>query len=107
MGPIHVSVFGSAARANGDVESDIDVFVVRPEAIGEDNEQWRAQIDKLTKDVESWSGNHAGIAEVSEADLRRLQRDRPPLVRELERDAVLLAGTPAAEFRKGDDDESS
>ncbi len=62
VGPIHVSVFGSAARANGDVESDIDVFVVRPEAIGEDNEQWRAQIDKLAKDVESWSGNHAGIA---------------------------------------------
>ncbi len=98
IGPVHASVFGSAARADGDVESDIDLFIVRPQAIEEDDERWRAQIDKLAKDIERWSGNHAGIAEVSEADLRRLQRERPPIVRELERDAVLLVGTPAAEF---------
>lgn len=96
--PVHASVFGSAARADGDAESDIDLFIVRPVSIDEGDEQWRAQVDQLAKDVESWTGNRAGIAEVSQADIRRLKRQRPPVVRELEADAVVLAGTPASEL---------
>lgn len=96
--PIHASVFGSAARGDGDVESDIDLYIVRPKGIDEDDEQWRAQIDQLAKDVESWTGNHAGIVEVPESDVRRLRREQPPVVQELERDSVVLAGTPVAEL---------
>lgn len=96
--PVHASVFGSAARGDGDVESDIDLFIVRPNGVGEDNERWRAQIDRLAKQVESWTGNRASIAEASQADVRRLKRERAPVVRELESDAVALAGTPLSEF---------
>lgn len=91
--PVHASIFRSAARGDGDVESDIDLFVVRPNGIGEDDERWRAQIDQLARQVESWTGNHAGIAEASQADIGRLKRERPGIVREFESDAVILAGT--------------
>lgn len=80
------------------MESDIDLFIVRPNGIGEDDERWRAQIDQLAEYVESWTGNRAGIAEVSQADVRRLKRERPPVVRELESDAVVLAGMPVSEL---------
>src|SRR5437764_8078449 len=30
VAPVHVSIFGSAARGDGDTASDIDIFVIRP-----------------------------------------------------------------------------
>src|SRR5215210_1035692 len=33
VAPVHVSLFGSAARRDGGIESDIDVFVVRPDGV--------------------------------------------------------------------------
>jgi hypothetical protein len=92
--PLHASLFGSAARSDGDTASDIDLLVIRPVGIHEDDPAWRAQIESLADDVLRWTGNHAGIADVGEGDLKRLSRDRPPIVEEVERDAILLAGTP-------------
>jgi predicted nucleotidyltransferase len=40
----HVSLFGSAARGDGDTHSDIDVFVVRPDGIDEDQPTWRGLV---------------------------------------------------------------
>lgn len=93
--PVHVSVFGSAARGDGDTASDVDIFIVRSDDVVEDDEQWREQVDGLAASVLSWTGNHAGIAEVSETDLRRLGRERPPIVAELEEHAVALLGLSA------------
>ncbi len=91
----HASLFGSAARGDGDVASDIDLLIVRPSAVDADDEIWRAQIDELADIVLRWSGNHAGIAEFSEDELPRLRDERPPVVEQVQRDAVDLAGEPA------------
>jgi DNA-binding transcriptional ArsR family regulator len=96
--PAHVSVFGSAARGDGDTASDIDLFVVRPARVAADDPQWRTQLAQLGEDVFGWTGNHAGIAEVSASDVRRLRRERPPIVAELERDSVTLAGPQPREL---------
>ena len=93
--PTHVSVFGSAARADGDEHSDIDVFVVRPTTVDIDDAAWREQLDVLAENVRRWTGNHAGISEVGEAELGELARDRPPIVAEIERDGVTLVGKDA------------
>jgi len=94
VAPAHVSLFGSAARGDGDARSDIDVFVVRPARVAEDDPRWRAQLERLSDDVYAWTGNHAGLSEVSEADMGRLRRERPPIVAELRQDAITLAGPP-------------
>lgn len=99
--PLHVSIFGSAARGDGDTDSDIDILVVRPSGVDEEDEQWRSQLDSLAADVHSWSGNHAGIAEIRERDLARLRRERPPVVASVEAEAITVSGDePSVVFRK-------
>lgn len=92
--PIHLSMFGSAARGDGSVESDIDLFLVRPDPIAEDDQTWLEQRDRLARQVLSWTGNHAGIAEVAEGEVRSLVESRRRIVGELHRDAVVLYGAP-------------
>jgi len=98
VSPAHVSIFGSAARGDGDARSDIDIFVVRPAGVAEDDPGWREQLERLADHVYDWTGNHAALSEVSAADVRRLRRERPPVVGELRRDAITLAGPAPAEL---------
>lgn len=99
--PIHASIFGSAARGDGDTKSDLDILVIRPRDVEEEAARWRSQINSLAADVHSWSGNHAGIAEISERDLARLRRERPPVVTSVEADAITLTGDePSTLFRR-------
>jgi predicted nucleotidyltransferase len=98
VAPAHVSIFGSAARGDGDTRSDIDIFVVRPAGVAEDHPSWRAQLEGLSDHVYDWTGNRAALSEVSAADVRRLRRERPPVVEELRRDAVTLIGPEPAEL---------
>lgn len=96
--PLHLSLFGSAARGDGDLESDIDVFCVRPANVDEDDPRWREQLDTLARQVRRWSGNPLALSEVSETELRRLRREQPPIVASLRADALTLAGADAAEL---------
>jgi predicted nucleotidyltransferase len=98
--PVHASLFGSTARGDGDVDSDIDLFIVRPQGLDEEDAQWRTQIDDLSERVLSWTGNHAGVIEIGEKELPGLRRKRPPVVAELERDAIDLAGPPVSRLLK-------
>lgn len=90
--PIHASLFGSAARGDGDASSDIDLLIVRPADVDPEDLLWRDQLDELAHRVRRWTGNNAGIAEVSEGELPRLRKDRPPVAEEVSKDAVDLAG---------------
>jgi predicted nucleotidyltransferase len=95
MPAVHASMFGSAARGAGDASSDIDLLVVRPQNVGSEDPTWRGQLHDLTVAVERWTGNHAGISEVGEEEISELASKRPPVVEELERDAITLAGPEA------------
>lgn len=99
--PIHASIFGSAARGDGDTESDIDILVIRPKDVEEEDELWRSQINSLAAAVHSWTGNHAGIAEIAERDLARLRRERPAVVKNVVADGITLVGDePSRLFRR-------
>jgi predicted nucleotidyltransferase len=89
---VHASMFGSAARADGDAESDIDLLVVRPAGIDEEDSRWRAQLDALNDAVYAWTGNHAGVIELAEPDLEHLRRDPPAILGDLRADGIDLAG---------------
>jgi len=96
IAPVHVCMFGSVARGEGDVHSDIDLFVVRPGRVPEEDERWREQLDELARRVQRWTGNRAGIAEVAETEIERLRDDAPPIIAELRADSITLAGPEVA-----------
>lgn len=95
--PVHASLYGSAARQDGGRDSDIDVFLVRPDGVSEDDEGWARGVDDLRSAVERWTGNAVQILELGEREARALPADDPSstLVAGLRRDAVDLAGVPA------------
>ena len=96
--PVHGSLFGSTARGDGDGDSDIDLFVVRPDATTADDPTWLKHIDQLRAAVASWTGNQASIVEIALTDCATLRTDNPHVVQEMERDGILLAGTPLSEL---------
>jgi predicted nucleotidyltransferase len=92
--PVHASMFGSTARGDGDTGSDIDLLVVRPREVDEEDTAWRAQLEALGEFVHAWTGNHAGVAELGEAELANLRRKPPPILSDLRSDGIDLAGLP-------------
>jgi predicted nucleotidyltransferase len=92
--PVHASMFGSAARADGDTESDIDLLIVRPADVDEEDLAWRAQLDALNDAVYSWTGNDASVVELGDEDIGRLRRNPPPILADLRADGIDLAGLP-------------
>jgi DNA-binding transcriptional ArsR family regulator len=96
----HASLFGSAARGDGNSASDIDLFVVRRTEIDSEDGGWSRQLDELADQVWLWTGNHTGVVEVSEADLPRLLEERPPVLEEVEQDGIDLAGMPLRKWMK-------
>jgi DNA-binding transcriptional ArsR family regulator len=93
--PVHASMFGSAARGDGNAHSDIDLLLVRSASVDGDDPVWRDQVQRLADAAERWTGNHAGISEIGEEELLRLATERPPIVEELEQHATTLAGPDA------------
>ncbi len=90
--PYHASLFGSASRCDGGTDGVIDVFLVRPPGLDAEAPGWRSDVDALSAAVLRWTGNRAGIAEVSIGDVQRLKRERPAIVENLECDVITLVG---------------
>ncbi|WP_433016794.1 nucleotidyltransferase domain-containing protein [Kribbella sp. CA-294648] len=95
--PLHASVFGSAARGDGGVSSDVDLLIVHEFSSVEGPEQtWIDQITELGDRVYRWSGNHLQAYELnSEGFLRHVQAGEP-IVKDWRRDAITVSGP---EFR--------
>ncbi len=96
--PAHASLFGSAARGDGDVDSDIDLFIVRPAGVDAEDATWDAQLTDIGEAVLAWTGNHAGIIDLAERDIRQMQEESPPVLGDLQRDGIDLAGIPLREL---------
>jgi predicted nucleotidyltransferase len=95
IAPLHVSLFGSAARGDGGTQSDIDLFVVRASDVDEDEPLWRDQIDELSDQIQRWTGNHASVVERDESQLASLRETQPPILGELLSDAIVISGSRA------------
>ena len=97
--PVSVIVFGSLARGDASVQSDIDLVVVRPAAVGEESDDWRRAVEAWRLEVRRRSGNAAEIVEVDEGEIGRLLRSRRPMWKDVMRDGVVVYGAPLAELR--------
>ena len=85
--PRLVGVFGSAARRDGDEDSDIDLLILSDAA--DASERGAA----LAEQVQRWTGNVTHVVTVTPAELRRLKQAREPLLDEWSRDVVAIVGS--------------
>ena len=90
--PVAAAVFGSAARGDGGLASDIDLFIIRPTEVSDDDPQWEDQIAALSTLIHRWSGNAASAIQVSPAQVAEMLTRNKPIVESLRRDAVSLLG---------------
>jgi hypothetical protein len=118
--PVYGCVFGSAARGDGDAESDIDLLLVHAPLPGErvprrrsggldavagfaaefttaqltDRQlaTWQRQVDQLRGLVRGWTGNPLQVLEMSTFLWAGQQRRQSALFVEISRDAVEVAG---------------
>ena len=92
IAPLHVSLFGSAARRDGDAASDIDVLIVRPDSVGDDDDAWASQVGALRDAVSAWTGNRCQVFDVRLAQFAEQVRSGDPLVDSWRRDGIHLFG---------------
>lgn len=117
--PLYACVFGSAARADGDEASDIDVLLVHPPFPGEKAPArmtpsvlaaladavgasvwssvevdavaaWERQVDRLRELVEAWTGNPLQVVDLSFFEWRRPSAHHRPLLADVQRDGIEL-----------------
>jgi predicted nucleotidyltransferase len=115
--PLYASVFGSAARGDGDETSDIDLLLVHPpfpgekkpagltpnvraqltDALGtamlsstESQPQWEGQIDHVRELVERWTGNSLQVVDLSFYEWRHPAKAHRSLLAEIQRDGLEL-----------------
>lgn len=92
--PVHASVFGSLARGDGDAQSDIELLLVRPDAVGPEEPSWAGQVAQLRRGVQAWTGNRCRPMEASRDELAGYVAAGDPLVEGWLRDSVTLIGAP-------------
>ncbi len=90
--PVSVTVFGSAARGDGGIDSDIDVLVVRPDDVEPTAESWEQQSSDLARDIERWTGNPGRLIEFSLTELRNSSEE--PIVQSVRAEGVTVSGDP-------------
>jgi predicted nucleotidyltransferase len=116
--PLYSSVFGSAARRDGDERSDIDLLLVHPPVPGEKparltprarsqladvlgsallsspdpgaQQQWEGQVDHVRELVERWTGNSLQVVDLSLYEWLQPAKPHQSLLAEIQRDGLEL-----------------
>jgi predicted nucleotidyltransferase len=119
--PVYGCVFGSAARGDGDAESDIDILLVHPPFPGDSDPRrrsadlsdqvaglatlfltlqlterqvakWHRQVDELHQRVRDWTGNPTQVVQMSSFELADHRRRGSSLLENITREAIKVAG---------------
>jgi hypothetical protein len=110
---LYAAVFGSAARGDGDVSSDIDLLIVHPPFSGERlpgerlagerqnpgvarpvdaaPELWYAQVDRLRDLVERWTGNPLQVVDLSFREWWEPAEDQLTLLTQVQNEGIVVA----------------
>ena len=101
---VAVWLFGSVARSDAGADSDVDLLVLRPSTVAEDNPVWVDQVTNLEHRVQAWTGNPGTVVEYGEDEFATLVDSDDSLVDALRVEAIPIAGAPILERCRARDD---
>jgi len=90
--PVFAAIFGSAARGGMRLDSDIDIFIVRPDTVDPDHNVWATLQAALADSVTKWSGNDARVFELSESEVQIGLATNDRVLTEIRDQAIVLLG---------------
>jgi len=93
--PDGVVVFGSTARGDGGIASDVDLLVIRPADVDTDDADWQANVTDLAARVTRWTGNPCEIVDRSRDELQAMAAAGERLLSEIRRDGRAVVGSIA------------
>ncbi|MCU1498541.1 MAG: polymerase beta domain protein region [Acidimicrobiales bacterium] len=97
--PLSVIVFGSFARREAGADSDIDLVVIRPEAVNEDDEAWTESLEGLRRDVRRLTGNPVEVLEVSSDEAAARLAGRSQVWMDISREGRVAYGLSLDDLR--------
>ena len=90
--PVFAAIFGSAARGGMRLDSDIDIFIVRPDTVDPDHNVWATLQVALADSVTKWTGNDARVFELSESEVQNGLATNDRVLTEIRDQAIVLLG---------------
>ncbi len=97
--PLSVIVFGSFARGEAGPDSDVDIVVVRPAGIHEDDDAWAESLEGWRRDVARLTGNPVEVLEVSAAEAAAKVAGRSQLWSDIRSDGRVVHGLDLDQLR--------
>jgi predicted nucleotidyltransferase len=94
VAPASVIVFGSFARGEAGIDSDLDAVFVRPETVGPDDDQWAESVEQWRTAVTTLTGNRVEVLEISINDLAARLDSGQPVWRDIRHDGRVVHGRP-------------
>ncbi len=90
--PVSVITFGSFARGDSDIDSDIDVIIVRPPSIDADDDRWTRTVERWRTIVSRVAGNTVEILDVGANAVAAKLSGGTQLWRDIHRDGQVVFG---------------
>ncbi|WP_041289080.1 hypothetical protein [Kribbella flavida] len=90
--PVHASLYGAAVRGDGDLGSDVDLLLIRPDHVAVDDPLWERQAADLLQTVVDMTGNPAQFHELDLAELALHVTTGEPIVGQWRDEAVGVHG---------------
>lgn len=90
-------LFGSAARGDGDRESDVDVLLVADTTT--ETAEWADAVGRLRERIRAWTGNESHLVEHTRSSFRSLVEAENPLIAKVRKDGIELRPESKSLFR--------
>ena len=94
--PVHTSVYGAVARGDGDLDSDVDLLLIRPDQHEFEDVLWEDQVGRLMQTVVDLTGNPAHVFELSQTEFSDHLATEDPILNDWMQPSIQLTGLPLA-----------
>ncbi|MEU4290734.1 hypothetical protein AB0E63_21105 [Kribbella sp. NPDC026596] len=91
---VHASVYGAVARGDGDLDTDVELLLIRPDHLDAGDVLWEDQAGRLMQTVVDLTGNPAHVFELSRTELAGHLTTEDPILNDWAHPSLPLTGLP-------------